>query len=185
MTLFNRSSRYRQQGTVLVLSLIILSVLTLVAVTGMKTSVTEEKMTGNLRDRELAYQSSEAALRQARTDIDGLSTFALLDNTDGLLDEQSVEMDYYDRSNWYTAGNYTTISGGMASGQMAGEPRYVIKLVSSDQDWCKSASQGSLGELQGNAETCISYVFLISAHGTGLSPDTTMVLQEYYGRPEF
>ena len=69
MTSRNKIGSNKQQGTVLVLSLIILSVLTLVAVTGMKTSITEEKMTGNLRDRELAYQAAEAALRQARTDI--------------------------------------------------------------------------------------------------------------------
>lgn len=185
MRKLNQVSMYKQHGTVLVLSLIILSVLTLVAVTGMKSSVTEEKMTGNLRDRELAYQAAEAALRQARADIDGMTTFVLLNNANGMLDQQAVEIDYYDKDEWYTAANYTTISGGMASGQMANEPRYVVKLLLQDQDWCKSAAQGALGELQGNAETCVSYVFLISAHGTGLSPNTTMVLQEYYARPEF
>ena len=183
MNLSNCTKRKNQQGTVLVLSLIILSVLTLVAVTGMKTSITEEKMTGNLRDRELAYQAAEAALRQARADITAMATFTTLDGTNGLLDSADGEPDYYDPNMWYTAGNFTTMSG-MANGQMAAVPRYVIKHVTI-QDWCKAAKQGALSEIQGNAESCRSYVFLISAHGTGLSPDSTMALQEYFGRPEF
>lgn len=184
MVLLNQMNMKKQQGAVLALSLVILSVLTIAAVTGMKTSITEEKMTGNLRDRELAYQAAEAALRQARADIDAMATFNVLNNTNGMLKSDFAEPDYYDPDMWYQAGNFTTIPGGMASGQMAAAPRYVIKHVT-NQDWCKSAAEGTLGEIQGNAETCRSIVLLITSHGTGLTPDTTMALQEYYGRPEF
>lgn len=184
MSYLTNTNGKKQQGTVLVLSLIILSILTLVAVTGMKTSITDEKMSGNLRDRELAYQAAEAALRQARTDIDAMVNFTTLDGNNGLLKSDHAEPDYYDPVAWKTAGNYSTITGGMASGQMAEVPKFVVKHITI-QDWCKSGKQGSLGEIQGNPETCRSYVFLITAQGTGLSPNTTMALQEYYGRPEF
>ena len=184
LNMMNYIKAKNQNGTVLVLSLIILSVLTLVAVTGMKTSVNEEKMTGNLRDRELAYQAAEAALRQARTDVDAMTSFATLTNTNGLLKSDVDDPDYYDPAMWYVSGNYQTIAGGIANGQLANVPRFVVQH-STRKDWCKSATEGALGEIQGNAKSCPSDVFLLTAHGTGLSADTTMALQEYFGRPVF
>lgn len=53
----------KQRGASLVVSLIILMVLTLIGVTAMQTTTMEEKMTGQLRNRELAFQAAEAALR--------------------------------------------------------------------------------------------------------------------------
>ena len=55
----------RQGGTVLVISMIILLAMTLIGITGMQTTVLEEKMTGNQRDRNLALQASEAGLRES------------------------------------------------------------------------------------------------------------------------
>ena len=54
-----------QQGSALLVSLIILVVMTLLGLSGMRTSVMEEKMAGNMRDSELAFQAAEAALRDA------------------------------------------------------------------------------------------------------------------------
>lgn len=51
-----------QSGAILVISLLILLILTVIGVAGMKTTITEEKMAGNNRERELAFQSAEAAL---------------------------------------------------------------------------------------------------------------------------
>lgn len=55
----------RQAGTVLVISLVILLVLTLLGVASMQTSALQEKMAGNLHDTNLAFQSAEGALRVA------------------------------------------------------------------------------------------------------------------------
>jgi len=58
----------RQQGAVLVISLIILLVMTLIGITGMQTTVLEEKMAGNMRDQNLAFQAAESALRNGEMD---------------------------------------------------------------------------------------------------------------------
>lgn len=55
-------SFHRQDGAVLVISLLILLIMTLIGVTAMSTTSMEEKMTGNMRDKNLALQASEAAL---------------------------------------------------------------------------------------------------------------------------
>ncbi len=53
----------RQKGAVLLVSLIFLILLTIIGVTAMQTTTLQERMAGNTRDLNLAFQASEAALR--------------------------------------------------------------------------------------------------------------------------
>lgn len=53
----------RQSGAVLVIGLIILVVLTLLGVQGMRTNVAQERMAANMRERNVAFQAAESALR--------------------------------------------------------------------------------------------------------------------------
>ncbi|WP_019590464.1 MULTISPECIES: PilX N-terminal domain-containing pilus assembly protein [unclassified Thioalkalivibrio] len=59
----NRGKQH-QQGAALVVGLILLVVITLLAVAGMQNTVLQERMAGNMHDRNLAFQAAEAALRQ-------------------------------------------------------------------------------------------------------------------------
>lgn len=52
-----------QRGATLIISLLILLVMTLIGVTAIQTTTMEEKMAGNMRDQNLAFQAAEAALR--------------------------------------------------------------------------------------------------------------------------
>jgi type IV pilus assembly protein PilX len=58
-----------QCGVVLVVSLIMLLLLTLIGLSAMQSTGLEEKMAGNMRDRNIAFQAAEAALRDAESDI--------------------------------------------------------------------------------------------------------------------
>lgn len=66
----------RERGAVLIVALVVLLILTILGVAGMQSTVLEERMAGNMRDRNLAFQAAEAALRageldaQAGTNID-------------------------------------------------------------------------------------------------------------------
>ena len=62
-----RSQKYivKNQGAVLVMSLLMLFVLTLIGVSGINTSTLEEKMSGNNRNRLLAFQAAETGIREA------------------------------------------------------------------------------------------------------------------------
>ena len=62
----------RQRGAILIVSLLFLVILTLLGVTAMTGTTMEERMAGNTRDTGLALQAAEAALRDARRDINGL-----------------------------------------------------------------------------------------------------------------
>lgn len=57
------SSAKTQQGAVLIFGLILLLALTLIGISSMQGSVFNEKMAGNSRDRNFAFQAAESALR--------------------------------------------------------------------------------------------------------------------------
>ena len=56
------------EGAVLIISLIMLLLLTIIGVTAIQTTSLEEKMAGNMRDQNLAFQAAESALRVGETE---------------------------------------------------------------------------------------------------------------------
>jgi type IV pilus assembly protein PilX len=65
----NRTLRHRQSGTALVVAMLFLVILGMLGVTTMTATTLEERMAGNTRDRDVAMQAAEAALRDAERDI--------------------------------------------------------------------------------------------------------------------
>jgi type IV pilus assembly protein PilX len=65
MTTLSKPSPRHQQGAVLAISLIILLLMTIIGVSAMQSTTLQEKMAGNLRDSNLAFQAAETALRDA------------------------------------------------------------------------------------------------------------------------
>lgn len=61
------TSARRQQGSALIVSLVMLLLMTLVGVASMQGTILQERMSGNLRDRELAFEATETALRAGET----------------------------------------------------------------------------------------------------------------------
>lgn len=61
----NSRSPDQQSGAVLIISLIMLLLLTMIGVSASQDSGMEEKMAGNSRDKNLAFQAAEAALDSA------------------------------------------------------------------------------------------------------------------------
>jgi type IV pilus assembly protein PilX len=67
-----RSNHNAQRGAVLIIALLFLTILTILGVTAMTATTFEERMAGNTRDVGVAFQAAEAALRDARRDINGI-----------------------------------------------------------------------------------------------------------------
>ncbi|SDS89705.1 type IV pilus assembly protein PilX [Halopseudomonas xinjiangensis] len=61
----NTFSRTRQQGTVLIVSLMLLVLLTMSSVAGIKASTSQERMAANARIKNDSFQAAEAGLRIA------------------------------------------------------------------------------------------------------------------------
>jgi type IV pilus assembly protein PilX len=63
-----------QRGAALLTGLIFMVILTLLGITAARMAGLEERMSGNMRDRSLAMQAAEMALRDAERDIRGVGT---------------------------------------------------------------------------------------------------------------
>ena len=53
------------KGAALITSLVFLIIITMIGITGMQTTTMQQRMAGNSRDREVAFQAAEAMLRSA------------------------------------------------------------------------------------------------------------------------
>ena len=173
-----------QHGVVLILSLIILSLLTLIAVTGMKTTINQEKMSGNFRNSELSHQAAESALIDAAAFIDAMVSKNQLTNINGLLksafDGASNELDYLDDTTWDQGnGNNYTLTNFLGNAQLAQQPRYIIKHI----ETINICTPPGLWDPDAPSfPECDREIFRVTAHGTGLTQNTTKILQMYYAR---
>jgi len=59
----------RQHGAVLIVSLVMLLLLSLIGVAGIQTTEMQDRMAANLLDSDLAFQATEAALREAEESL--------------------------------------------------------------------------------------------------------------------
>jgi len=65
----------RQHGATLVISLIFLVLLTLIGVTAMQSTILQERMAGNSKERNIAFQAGEIGLRDAEVYLVGKSVW--------------------------------------------------------------------------------------------------------------
>ncbi len=70
MTVFDYGSLAavrRQKGITLIVGLILLLVMTMLGLTAVQVTTQQERMAGNLRDRNIAFQAAESALREGES----------------------------------------------------------------------------------------------------------------------
>ena len=167
-----RCFRHTQTGSVLIISLLILLVMTLISVTAMKTSTVEEKMSGNVRDRNIAFQAAEAALRDAEIYAGSIASVTAFNGDQTGLYPTDADPDPFDDSTWANslAGSYS---------DAADDPKYIIELVAEGEGAGDELNIGNYGESSGSSSV---NTFRITARGTGKSSTSYVYLQEYYGR---
>lgn len=171
----------RQRGAALLTGLIFMVILTLLGITAARMAGLEEKMSGNMRDRSLAMQAAEMALRDSEQDIrgpaagstrnppvSGISNFVAA-CTDGLC---------YNGPNGYATPIWTTVSMTAAPsveygsntpatpGDIVGvsaAPRYLI--------------EGIRKTPPGGAE---EFYYRVTVRAMGANPNTVVWLQEVF-----
>ena len=173
----------QQSGVVLIISLIMLLLLTPIGVTGMQVTGLEEKMAGNYRDQSLAFQSAEAALRVGEQRIEQLwdngagSIQSFCNGTAGLFYREGVTgcagcaapacgmPDTKVAATW--TDNNQSIEYVSGSNLVATEPRYYLTYSSNIPDIAPGAKP--------------TYLFMITARGTGGQDSSQVILRSYYG----
>lgn len=176
------AGRSSQRGAVLLVSLLILLVLTIIGINGMSVSTLEETMAGNFRDRNLAFQAAEAALRKGeekarKTDQDDLSD----DYGDGT--SNNGKKGYYKKdavfdyliANW--EGTNDTRSHGFDGVERA--PRYAIQHLGLVSTAGSTSRRGSVVGIAYQAPTSIE-AYRVTARGTGGRNSTVVILESTY-----
>lgn len=168
----------RQSGVVMVIALIALLLLSMIGTTAMRGSTMQEKIAGNLRDQEVAFQAAEAALRDAETFIENLTTLALFDNSGGLY-ETDFAPDVY--TAWPGDARAYNSAAFMAKAPVASAPEYIIEIRGTVQESVNSSINlsGGYGISSGAGEI---YVFKIHARGTGTSGTSQVILRTNYAK---
>ncbi len=75
---------HKQKGAALIVCLMLLTITTLVALNAVSSTVMEEKMSGNIRNKHLSFQAAEAGLREAEIQASTLLDTTTFDGTNGL-----------------------------------------------------------------------------------------------------
>ncbi len=128
-----------QQGAVLIVSLIMLLIMTIIGLSAMQSTVLEEKMAGNYRNSNIAFQAAETALRDSEKDIacnnsscttrtapiSGISNFDA-NCTNGLCAGWSPSV-WADATKMGNAVSYGAKTGVIAIPGVASQPDYLIE----------------------------------------------------------
>lgn len=169
-------SRPLQRGSALIVGLIFLVLLTILGLTAMKTTTLEEKMAGNLRDRNTAFQSAETALRDAETYITNNILVATAACTGGICTKGSepswTSYAWDDSKNiaYYTSPSPASGVPGSLITAVAKQPKYIIVDLGASSV-IYSGCAGGAG--QG---------YKIIVRGWGQNPNTTVTLQEIFAK---
>ncbi|RKZ86851.1 MAG: pilus assembly protein PilZ [Gammaproteobacteria bacterium] len=159
-----------EQGAVLITSLIFLLVLTLMATTSIKITILEETMSANIKDKNLAFQAAESALRSGETWMESRLSVPENDN------DRLYSLDSYDAldRNWWWPDNENddvNNEGIAVSMQLVNkDPRYAIEEHSFIKDSLRVGHEPPSGQ----------YVHRVTAYGIGGTDNALSILQSTY-----
>jgi type IV pilus assembly protein PilX len=176
----------RQRGMSLFPALVFLLILAMLGIAALGSSAMQERMAGNAKDMNIAFQAAEAALRDAEADIDANITGATLFTsacTNGLCTPPSEwatpsSTDISKKIDWTNAGltrTYGAHTGAAPFPVVAAQPIYVIELVSQ-----LPPIPGSSVGLGITPETVGGRVYRVTALATGARAETRTILQSAY-----
>ncbi|MFK7864759.1 MAG: PilX N-terminal domain-containing pilus assembly protein [Pseudohongiellaceae bacterium] len=168
----------KQGGAILIFCLIFLTVLTMMGVSGMESTTLEERMSGNMRDYTMAFQSAESAIKSAEAwlVVQNNLPIASGDGSTRVWSENAMDPSASDGKYWWEHnaadgtwwGNNGTVITDMA--EVAEQPRYIIEEY-------RTVDSGQSIAI-GSGETTVPRVFhRVTARGVGVNPTTAVRVQ--------
>ncbi|MDP2030639.1 MAG: PilX N-terminal domain-containing pilus assembly protein [Thiobacillus sp.] len=175
------SSSNSQSGAALITGLIFLVVLTLISLSAIKSTSLEERMAGNARDQDVAFQGAEAGVREAMNLL-GTSPPAASGFVAGCAaglcenDPTTPVWTTITANNAWTSSTTRAYSGTPltidGSTQLATQPRYIVELITGT-----SAPAGESASVGGGSSGTTTTSYRITARGWGLTNQTQATVQ--------
>ncbi len=167
----------RERGAVMVVSLIFLLIVTLIAVGSVRDTVLQEKMAGNSRDRNVAFQAAESGVREAEQFIEGVTSLGDFGDTAGLYGRTDVEPVYWEDATWSDSSQHAVAAMSYGSYE---PPRYVVKHVTDIMSDEGAMNMSGYGDNKGTGTVT---VFRVTVRGTGGNAESAeVILRSQYGR---
>ena len=178
-------TRKHQTGASLIVSLMLLIVLTLLGLSGMQSTVMQERMSNNVRDKGMAFQAAESALRSgeswvkdqkiptrgALTVQDGSSCSAPCDLVD-LNDYSTMANENF--SWWETHGRIYSGIPTTGTGKVASAPRFIVEEHSDQRD--------SLADPTDTSSPPVRTLYRLTAMGVGGTTTAESMIETLYAR---
>ncbi len=180
MGIINRNHRLQrasQKGVALVMSMVFLLILTLIGVAAMSTSALEERMAGNMVDKNYALQAAESALLAGELWIINqgvLPGFSPPQPNDGLHLPSTGQYPVWDETTGVWAG--TDVINYVGLGKVKTQPKFIIEYMGKSPT---SKAKGT-GSGYGAASNPEIDVFRITARGTGGTNDAVTMVQSTF-----
>lgn len=154
----------REAGSALIIGLIFLLILTIIGVTAMRSTTLQERMAGNTRDINLAFQAAEAALRAGEAVVRNSGSGPYDGTVDGLYGAPQTGA----VPRWEDSGILWSDVTGQVAG-VAQDPRYIIEKLPEFID--------PTGEISSDGVPETVTLYRITAVGYGGNNSTQVLLQ--------
>jgi len=168
-TLHSPLSKGAQRGAALIVAMVMLLAMTLLGVTAVRNTILQERMAGNLRDSNLAFQAAERALREGERFLRS-PTIPPFTGANGLLamQDEAGQGSFWSAYDW--AGNGRPASGAL---EVASAPLYVIEEMPPVPIAGGSERFGPLPDVG---------FYRVTAQAVGGTTDAVAILQTTYRR---
>ena len=147
----------RQKGVSLLVAVVFLLVLALLGISALQSSMLQEKMATNTRNRDLAFEAAEAALREAEATLTSWRTLAIPTHDPALDNDPAYWTSTADWSDGTctAAGTSCRVMSTLLA-KVAAQPKYRLEKM---------------------APVSTSEYYRVTARGTGVDTDTIVILQ--------
>lgn len=167
----------RQRGFTLVLSLLLLLILTILGVTAVNISTLQEKMSGNLRDQDVAFQASESALRYAELAVNqmwlsGKPTPISVNSCASSTCAWDTDVPQPLNDTWWNSYKQEYGGTGKQLTETTADPNYVVEYLANVTD------SGHRGDKY--APPSGMQYYRITSRGQGITPFSLSILQSTY-----
>lgn len=204
------NSMRRQRGAILIISLMFLVVLTMLALTTMGGITLEERMSGQYRDLNVAFQAAESALRDAERDVWGVGAAGANTPRSPIISGRTGFGDLSDTTNGTCSTDATVMGRGLclasATGPIPPFPTHDLGPASTvavpygrftnatqlprvsaqpryiiEAIWLNIVPPPTVQSLA--PVTGVTTYYRITAQGFGVNTNTRITLQEMYLKP--
>lgn len=176
----------REAGAVLVVGLVMVLLISIIGVSAIRGSNLQESMAGNMRERNLAFQASESALRIGEGMVSDQVSRPLMTDSLGLYNDTfrtpaSSVLTFSD-ADWKDATKVRVTA--LSLEYLSREPTYIVEQLDPDIG-IGAAMEGSAIDLEGMQNTGDITPYRVTARGFGGAVNSIKTLQTSYNRRYF